>query len=137
MVPLSSTLEIKTRVENRPLAFKDVVSQLWVSQTPKLVRAYHTKGYFAVPEVEDVAMQVKAWETQNQKDLSTLAGLIGRIRDTVKGLGGRAMLIYDSHGDKLICRNLEGKPMLPKELYMKWNDPNSDMEDARKNVKRV
>jgi hypothetical protein len=30
---------------------------------------------FAVPKVEDVAVQVKAWEDQNQKDLRMLAGL--------------------------------------------------------------
>ncbi|KAF2185807.1 hypothetical protein K469DRAFT_726567 [Zopfia rhizophila CBS 207.26] len=94
-VPLPSTLEVKTRVAHRPLAFEDVVSQLWVSQTPKLVRAYHTKGVFAVPKVED-----------NQKDLRMLAGLIGKIRDIVRESGGRAILKYDANGDNLVFNNL-------------------------------
>lgn len=55
VVALQSTLEVKTRVVHRPLAFDDVVAQLWVSQTPNLVRAYHKNGVFAVPEVEDMA----------------------------------------------------------------------------------
>jgi hypothetical protein len=119
-VPLSSTLEIKTRVKHKPLALNDVVLQLWVSQTPKLVRAYHFKGVFEAPEVEDVADQVKTWEDQNQKDLRVLAGLIQKIRDIVKDSGGRAILKYDAQRDNLAFHKLGGKQMLPKELYAKW-----------------
>lgn len=120
MLPLSSTIEVKTRVAHRILSFEDVVSQLWVSQTPKLVRAYHTKGLFAVPKVEDVAVQVKAWEDQNQKDLRMLAGLIGKIRDIVRESGGRARLRYDASGDNLVFHKVGGKQMLPEDLYAKW-----------------
>jgi hypothetical protein len=119
-IPLTSTLEIKTRVSRKPLAFSAVVCQLWVSQTPKLVRAYHTKGVFAVPKVEDVTVQVKAWEDENQKDLKMVASLIRRIRDVVKDGGGRAVLKYDVDGDKLVLKPLEGKKMLPNDLYAKW-----------------
>jgi hypothetical protein len=119
-VLLRSTLEVKTRVAHRPLAFEDVVSQLWVSQRPKLVRAYHTKGLFAVPEVEDVAVQVKLWEDQNQKDLRTLAGLIEKIRDIVRESGGRAVLKYNANRDNLAFYKLGGEQMLPKDLYTKW-----------------
>ncbi|RYN85844.1 hypothetical protein AA0119_g13066 [Alternaria tenuissima] len=120
VVPLPSILEIKTRVSHKPLAFEDVVSQLWVSQTPKLVRAYHNRGVFPVPKVEDVVVQVKAWEDQNQDDLRMLAGLIGKIRDIVKEGGGRAILKYDASGDNLVFHKLGGKQMLPKGLYAKW-----------------
>jgi hypothetical protein len=40
-VPLESTLEIRTRVVHKPLELSEVMPQLWISQTPKLVRAYH------------------------------------------------------------------------------------------------
>ncbi|KAF2244385.1 hypothetical protein BU26DRAFT_523041 [Trematosphaeria pertusa] len=136
-VPLPSTLEVKTRVAHRPLAFEDVVSQLWVSQTPKLVRAYHTKGVFAVPKVEDVAVQVKAWEDQNQKDLRMLAGLIGKIRDIVRESGGRAILKYDANRDKLVFHKLGGKQMLPKGLYAKWEGRGSDEQGIGLDVKIV
>jgi hypothetical protein len=88
VVPLESTLELKTRVSHKPLQLREVVPQLWVSQTPKLVRAYHTKGTFQVPEVEDVAVQVKRWEEGNQNDLRRLAALISKILKVVKGCGG-------------------------------------------------
>jgi hypothetical protein len=123
-VPLRSILEVKTRVAHKPLAFEDVVSQLWVSQTPNLVRAYHTKGVFAVPKVEDVAAQVQAWEAKNQKDLRSLAGLIRKIRDIVKKGGGRAILKYDADAGNLVLHESLGKQMLPANLYTKWEDSN-------------
>ncbi|KAF2844335.1 hypothetical protein T440DRAFT_523582 [Plenodomus tracheiphilus IPT5] len=124
VVPLHLTLEVKTRVAHRPLAFEHVVAQLWISQTPNFVRAYHTKGAFAVQKVEDVADQVKAWEDQNQPDLRLLAGLIGKIRDIVKKGGGRAILKYDANGGNLVFHKLQGKQMLPKSLYAKWEGSN-------------
>ncbi|KAF5228174.1 hypothetical protein FAUST_11281 [Fusarium austroamericanum] len=57
----SVPLEIKTRAIRRPLSIPDVAAQLWVSQTSKLVRAYHQHGKFEVPKVEDVEAQVKRW----------------------------------------------------------------------------
>lgn len=83
-IPLESTMEIKTRVAHKPFDFGDIVSQLWISQTPKLVRAYHTRGVFTVPKVEDVVAKVKAWENENQKDLRMLASLVDKIRNVVK-----------------------------------------------------
>jgi hypothetical protein len=135
VVPLPLTLEIKTRVSHKPLQFEDVVAQLWISQTPNLVRAYHTKGVFAVPIVEDVADQVKAWEDQNQKDLRLLAGLVGKIRDVVKKIGGRAILKYDANGDNMVFHELSGKWMLPANLYARWDGSNEHILDVEvKNV---
>ena len=66
--------------------------------------------------------QVKAWEDRNQQDLRMLAGLIKRIRNVVKEMdgGGRAVLKYDASVDKLVLSKLEGKKMLPSDLYAKW-----------------
>ena len=46
VIPLESTLEIKTRVIHKPLDIQEVVPQLWISQTLKLMRAYHSKNTF-------------------------------------------------------------------------------------------
>jgi hypothetical protein len=130
VLPLDSTLEVKTHVAHKPLAFEDIVSQLWVSQTPNLVRAYHTRGVFAVPKVEDVAAHIKAWEVQNQKDLRSLAGLIGKIRDIVKKGGGRAVLKYDANGGNLVFHKVLGKHLLPKSLYAKWEGSKHQVTDV-------
>jgi hypothetical protein len=120
--PLSSTLEIKTRISHRPLPFPEIAPQLWLSQTTKLVRAYHTKGVFQIPEVEDVGGQIWSWEEGHREDLGRLAGLIKRIVELSKGCGGRATLRYDERNDRLTVRKAEGRRMLPADLYSKWED---------------
>lgn len=124
-VPLESTLEIKTRVFHKPLAIQDIAPQLWISQTPRLVRAYHRQGMFQGPEVEDVSAEIKRWEEANQEDLRKLAALINKILNVVKGSGGYAMLKYYEKGDKLLIWKADAKKMLPEDLYCRWDDGNS------------
>lgn len=129
VVPRESTLEIKTRVSHKPLEIQEVAPQLWVSQTFKLVRAYHHKGMFQRPEVEDVVALVQRWEERNQTDLRQLAALIKKILTVVKACGGTAIVKYDVKEDKLLIRKVDGKKMLPKDLYSKWDDrDNSETE---------
>jgi len=102
------------------------------------VRAYHTKGTFQVPKVEDVAVQIKRWEESNQNDLRKLAALISKILNIVKGCGGSTALKYDSKGDKLVIWRADGETMLPKDLYSKWdNVVNCEDAGAENSVKHV
>ena len=131
VIPLASTLEIKTRVMHRPLGFPEVAPQLWASQTPKLVRAYHQKGKFEQPQVENVEVQIKMWERGNQRDLRKLHGLIEKIVSVVKGCGGRGVVNYKAEGDKLVVRKCDKDMprMLPNDLYLKWD--NTDTDEAK------
>jgi hypothetical protein len=122
VVPLESTLEIKTRVFHKQLLVQEISPQLWISQTPKLVRAYHRRGIFQRPEVEDIATEIKSWEKANQGDLRKLAALIKRILSVVKGCGGKAIVIYDDRRDKLLIYKDDGRKMLPEDLYAIWDD---------------
>ncbi|KAL5349543.1 hypothetical protein ACLOAV_005838 [Pseudogymnoascus australis] len=122
MISLESTLELKTRVIHKCIEIREVAPQLWISQTPKLVRAYHQRGTFQVPEVEDVAADIKTWEEDNQRDLRKLAALISEIIDVVKGCGGNAIVKYDRLGDKLVFWKVNRRKMLPKDLYSIWDD---------------
>ncbi|KAH8893031.1 geranylgeranyl pyrophosphate synthetase [Thozetella sp. PMI_491] len=119
-VPHKSTLEIKTRVTHKPLEIRDVAPQLWVSQTPNLVRAYHDRGLFQKPVVENVSSEIKKWEDANQKDLRELAALISKIVAVVKDRGRNATITYDSKEDKLVICHVEDSKMLPQDLYQKW-----------------
>ena len=132
VIPLDSTLEIKTRVSHKPLDIQEVIPQLWVSQTPKLVRAYHNNGTFNKPVVEDMTTLIKRWEERNQKHLRKLAALINRIIGVVKGCGGSAAIKYDVEGDKLVICKVDGGKMLPKDLYSKWDD--EDTPEAEVNT---
>lgn len=123
VVPLESTIEIKTRVQHKRISVGEVAAQLWVSQTPKLVRAYHDRGMFDDPEVQDMRADISKWEEENQAHLRRLAGLISRILKAVKGgaKGGRAVLKYEPGRGKLVIRKVEEGKMLPKDLYSKWD----------------
>jgi hypothetical protein len=128
-VPLKSTLEIKTRVFHKTIEIKEVAPQLWISQTPMLVRAHHRRGIFQPPKVEDVSADIQSWEKANQRDLKKLAALIHKIRNLAKGFGGKAIVQYDKKTDKLLIRKDDGGKMLPVDLYAKWgNEEDSKVE---------
>ena len=61
-VSIKSTIEIKTRVSHKLIDIQEVLPQLWVSETPNLVRAYHNGGIFGPPEVKDVTHEIAEWE---------------------------------------------------------------------------
>ncbi|KAG6000590.1 hypothetical protein E4U43_001558 [Claviceps pusilla] len=121
-IPLESTLEIKTRSASKRLPLHDAAAQLWVSQTPKLVRAYHHRARFLKPPVEDVRAEIQAWEHNNQENLRTLGALINKIIMVMKECGGRGRLQYDVATDSLLIFRDEGAGMLPDDLYSKWDE---------------
>ncbi|KAI0884331.1 geranylgeranyl pyrophosphate synthetase [Annulohypoxylon maeteangense] len=142
IVPIESTLEIKTRVAHKPLNLQEIAPQLWTSQTLKLVRAYHTRGIFQEPRVEDVSADIRRWEQGNQANLRNLAALIKKIISVTKGYGGRATVKYDAVRGYLVIRETNDKPMLPKDLYSKWDGgddseekPQSDLGEQESKVR--
>ena len=90
----------------------------------------HGKGTFQGPEVENVAAEIKRWEEGNQKNLRKLAALINKILNVVKGYGRSAIVKYDDKGDKLVIWKVDGKRMLPKDLYSKWDDRDNSEAEA-------
>ena len=120
VIPRESTLEIKTRVSHRPLELSEVVPQLWVSQTPKLVRAYHKRGKFSTPKVEDITAAVKQWEQSHKDDIKKLVALINRILWVARNWGGGCTVRYNPAEDKLEIKKIGRKKMLPDDLYSHW-----------------
>jgi hypothetical protein len=129
VVPLESTIEIKTRASHKPLGIDEVAPQLWVSQTPKLVRAYHHGGRFTEPKVEDVSTMIQSWEAANQSDLMKLGWLIKQIVSLAKEFGGKATVQCDVAGAKLIIqKTVDLAKILPEDLYARWNDNDAARE---------
>ncbi|KAF2667038.1 hypothetical protein BT63DRAFT_427456 [Microthyrium microscopicum] len=120
VVPREFTLEIKTKVFHKPLEIPEIAPQLWVSQTPMLVRAYHKDGLFRDPVAEDVSDKIAKWEQDNEEHLAQLAGLIKKIIEVSKACGGKAIVRYDVKADTLTVSKHQRKDMLPKDLYSKW-----------------
>jgi hypothetical protein len=131
-VPLASTLEIKTRTKNKPLSIDEVAPQLWASQTPKLVRAYHDRGTFVEPIVEDVSTSIRTWEAINQSDLMKLGALIKQIVLLTKSFGGKVTIKYEVGTTKLIVqKNADMAKMLPEDIYAMWNkDKTREKQDG-------
>ena len=134
MTPSESILEIKTRVRHKPILIEGVAPQLWIAQTTKLVRAYHIAGKFEVPQVEDVARNIKEWGESNQKSLTILAALIAKIITLVKKYS-RIIVKYEPEGDNLIFQISEERKMLPEDLYARWKvagsaDSKADIESS-------
>ncbi|KGO70399.1 hypothetical protein PITC_015120 [Penicillium italicum] len=121
-VPIHSTLEIKTRVSHKPFNMQDVLPQLWVSQTPNLVRAYHNGGTFGLPEVKDVTREIADRERNHANDLRRLVVLVKEIIRVVRENGGNALVKYDGRSDSIAVLKREGSRMLPDDLYLKLGD---------------
>ncbi|KAJ6016511.1 hypothetical protein N7540_011102 [Penicillium herquei] len=119
-VPIRSTLEIKTRVSHRPLNIQEVLPQLWVSQTPKLIRGYHTGGIFGTPEVEDVTCHIAEWEQNHVNDIRRLISLLKEIMKVVTENGGMAVIKHDGQSDSLTVWKRDGSSMLPEDLRSKF-----------------
>lgn len=119
-VDASTTLEIKTRAASRILDMAEVSSQLWISQTPKLVVGYHRNGVFDNVQLRDMTDEIRHWEVANQKDLSKLASLLAKIIEVVKRSGDRYAVVNYSGGTRLGILHGDGKRALPDDLYVKW-----------------
>jgi hypothetical protein len=107
---------------HNPINLQEVAPQLWISQTPNLVRAYHKDGNFSKPEVEDVTSQLKVWEQAHRKDIIQVVALINRIISITKSCGGTTAIRFNHLTDKLVIEKTEKKKMLPDDLYARWTE---------------
>ncbi|KAJ5780518.1 geranylgeranyl pyrophosphate synthetase [Penicillium paradoxum] len=122
VVPRELTLEVKTRAFHKPLELSEFAAQLWISQTPNLVRAYHKGGLFSTPEVDDISTALQDWEQAHQEDIRKLVALITRILQVTREWGGTSTIQYDDSKDKLVAKKVTGRRMLPDDLYSLWTD---------------
>jgi hypothetical protein len=136
-VPISSTLEIKTRVFHKPLDLEGIIPQLWISQTPNLVRAYHKSGVFAPPKVEDVTREIAQWERSHVDDLRKLVALIKEIFKVARENDGNVVIRYDGQGDSLAIYRREGSKMLPDDLYLKFANESGSTKETESDPRRT
>lgn len=118
-VPLEWTMELKTHGASNPIDLNHVIPQLWVSQTPNLVLAFHRDGRFRVPPTDRVTNKISKWQKENYNDLRALGELIKRIISVVKESGGSALVEHDGYSDNLAVWGRDGSKMLPEDLYFR------------------
>jgi hypothetical protein len=103
--------------------------QLWVSQTTKLVRAYHTNGTFQSPVVEDMTENMKSWEQDNENTLKKLAAVIAKILEVARRSDSPVQVKYSKTRHQLVLSKIDSGKMLPDDLYLKWNT-RTETEDS-------
>lgn len=136
-VSIKSTLEIKTRVSHKHINIQEVLPQLWVSQTPNLVYAYHNGGIFGPPEVKDVTYEIAKWEENHANDLRRLAVLVKDIIKVVRDNEGSAVLKHDGRNDSLAIWTREGSRMLPDDIYLKLGDEAGPAQAIESNPRKT
>ncbi|KAH0425477.1 hypothetical protein CcaCcLH18_10936 [Colletotrichum camelliae] len=126
-------LEIKTRAASRKLAMEDVLPQLWLSQTPLLVVAYHHQNYFQDVKVHDMRQEVRDWEATNWTILRKLACLISLIRQVVeKNDNRRAVVRYIGGPAVQLISDVQSRA-LPEDLYSLWDNWEPSQDGATHN----
>ncbi|KAK3396790.1 hypothetical protein B0T20DRAFT_508034 [Sordaria brevicollis] len=100
LIPQSQIFDLKTR-SIRARGVKDTLSEelprLWISQIPKFILAYHTRGLFKKEdmEIKDVREDVQRWEKEQKVVLGKLVGLLKWIREVVAEVeGGKMELVH-------------------------------------------
>ncbi|KAG6227481.1 hypothetical protein E4U34_005631 [Claviceps purpurea] len=122
-IPLEYTMEIRRHDLFMQQHYEDDISEVWLSQTPRLVQAHFIKDNFFWTQPNDAGDPDKKWERRNQKNLRTLGALIDKIITVMKGCRGRGTLRYDVATASLIISSCEGNwGMVPKDLYCKWDE---------------
>lgn len=115
VIPQSRVIEIKTRASHRELDWKEVYPQLYLSQTPYLYLARHTKGTFGAVEKVDLNGETMVPRAKEAEDaMGKLEMLLGSILKAVRrqGKGVPLSLVYHKGKLQLYKRNEgSGKPI--------------------------
>ena len=77
----SSLIEVKTRAVSRPLDWDEAYPQLYLSQTPFLYLAQHTKGTFGPPE--KYALRGRSMEVHARKAQKGIARMVEVLKEVV------------------------------------------------------
>jgi hypothetical protein len=116
-----AVIEIKTRAAHKSLDMESVLPRLWISQTTKLVAAYHKGGRFDDVQVLDVRKDLERWEQRNSMNLRKLSAIIQRIIDTVQSTLSMKCRLKRTDSGKLEIWELDigHQSALPDDLCLK------------------
>ena len=123
-VDQATTADIKTRAAHKVLDIESVLPRLWLSQTPKLIAAYHRGGRFDDVQITDVRKDISRWEKQNSGNLQKLNTIIRRIIDTVQTTTAMKCRVRGSESGRLEIWELDinHQSALPDDLCLKLKE---------------
>lgn len=141
-VPHAALVELTTRSKfsKRPFNIKQKLADLWISQTPNFIEAYHrsvgykpynqlglSRGKFEDIKVQSIGDQLAKWETANATALGGLATVLGQVIQEVKKAQGPCIVRYTGQGASLGISTIEALPSLSEDLksVFHWGEQSS------------
>lgn len=130
-VPHAALVELTTRSKfaKRPFDIEKKLADLWISQTPTFIEAYHQsvgyksynqtgvrQGKFEDIRVKSMGDPLAKWETANAIALGGLALVLGQVIEEVKKAQSPCIVRYTGRGDSLRVSTIEGLPSLSEDL---------------------
>ncbi|KAI7972443.1 hypothetical protein EIK77_008906 [Talaromyces pinophilus] len=120
VVPIKSTLEIKTRTVYKPIDVQEVFRSYGYVKLLSSSAHITRKVYSRYRESKMSLLTSSDGGGNHQADLKKLATLIKKIISVVKENGGKGVVKYHiDQGDKLATWQSDGKKLLPDDLYSK------------------
>ncbi|OBT68860.1 hypothetical protein VE03_02065 [Pseudogymnoascus sp. 23342-1-I1] len=126
-VSQAQIFDIKTRAQQNIFNMEEILPRLWLNQTSKFLLAYHSRGLFNKPKVEDVQELVISWQKDNSALLGRFHAVLRRIVDVVRDSDEQQLEVsWDGRGPLLITKQVgKGRRALPSNLCNLWdNAPN-------------
>ncbi|KAI5989813.1 hypothetical protein F5J12DRAFT_727783 [Pisolithus orientalis] len=123
VLPQSSVIEIKTRSARRELDWKEVYPQLYLSQTPYLYLAKHTRGTFGpVEKVQINSQGMIAHTREAEATMAKLEALLNAILKAVRkhGEGVPLTLVYRAGKLQLYTRKAGTGQSFGKDILSKF-----------------
>lgn len=103
LIPQRQVAELKTSRRAK------TISQCWIGRTPNLCISKHEKGLVTEAEMKNVWGECVQWETDQQRNLRRLAGLLKQIQVVMGSVqSGRGVLVRKERQAPL--QIFEGKP---------------------------
>jgi hypothetical protein len=110
LVAQSSLIELKTRVAHKPLDWADTYPQLYLSQTPHLYLAKHSRGSFTSAEKFNLAgSTLVSYAKQAEEGMGKLKAMLGEVLAEVKEAGsGVGLCLICVGGQLALYKRKEG-----------------------------
>ena len=130
-VPHAALVELTTRSKftKRPFDIEQKLADLWISQTPNFIEAYHraighkpynqlghSRAKFEDIKVKSIGDRLAKWETTNANALAGLATVLEQVIQEVKKAQGPCIVRYTGKGDSLEVSTIEGLPSMSEDL---------------------
>ena len=131
MVPDAAVLELTTRsaFAKRPIVIEQRMADLWISQTPTFIEAYHRgvgykaysqhgsqQGKFEDIKVKSIGDLLTKWETTNAKTLGKIATVLRQVVLVVKKAQSPCIVRYKGQGASLGLSTIEALPSLSEDM---------------------